>query len=440
MRTDILWAMEPDALKAYLQLSADLGNGAMDQMPQAAMADTRYQKVSDILTISDDATEATIEIRGAMTPDGPDWIDNFLGFTVTGYKQIRGAVKEIMAMESIKTVTLKMNTPGGTVDGVSETFNALSNLAQSKKLIARNEGMIASGGYWLAMAAHEIVAIGPDVETGSIGVVVRAWDWTGFYEKNGIKQVVIVSKNAPEKDANISTEKGRDRILQRINAIERVFVDTVARGRNVSTETVVKDFGRGGVLIAQDPDRSNPDAISVGMIDRLIGTATKKQTKNINAEDEQPKQEVHKMTLQEFLNENAVAKSELQTMTQQAHDAGVKEEKERVQKRVDYAKQYLGSDYGIGVHNLAIEVITGETDAVALKAAVATIDSERESRAAAEAANATEELGPTPAEGPTAAAAAEKKETIETDADVEQAIKDARVASGLDEESEGPKE
>jgi ClpP class serine protease len=49
-----------------------------------------------------------------------------------------------------------------------------------------------------------------------------------------------------------------------VDALGKVFVETVARNRGVATETVLADFGKGGILIGQD-------AVSAGLADG-IGT------------------------------------------------------------------------------------------------------------------------------------------------------------------------
>lgn len=432
MRLDLLWAMEPDALKAYLERTGEIPE---NKIPQIAAGDGRYQKVSNVWSMNEDQTEATINIQGVLTPDGPDIFDWFFGFVVTGYQQIRGAIKQIMAIDSIKTVTLAMNTPGGTVDGVDETFLSLSELAKVKTLIARNEGMIASGGYWLAIAADRIEAISPSAETGSIGVIVAGYDFSKALEDRGIKQVVIVSKNAPEKDSRISTEEGQARILQRINAIERVFTDRVAAGRGISLETVLKDFGRGGVLIAQDPDPDKSDAISVGMIDGLVGMKNNSETNNLNSKSKTLKTEVQTMDLQTFLDQNPVAKSEIETMRKQASDEGAKAEQEAVKARITVAKPFLNSEYGEAVHKLAVEVITGDADPSALKATVTAIDHQKEKAASNEAAKATDATKDTPPEPPDLSKGADDKpEVADSAEDVDAAVDSTRKKLGKDED------
>jgi len=213
---------------------------------------------------------ATIEISGPLTIAGPSRLAKFFGFGGTGYNDIISAARTLRADASIKSVTLKMNTPGGTVEGMDEAKQELDLLALDKEVVAENHGMIASAGYYVAMSASKIKALSPLSVTGSIGVVVAGLDFSGVMEANGVRKIKIVSKNAPDKQADPTTDKGRDIIQAQIDAMERVFINTVAEGRNTTTEDVIANFGKGGVLIANDPGEGIPDALSVGMIDSVM--------------------------------------------------------------------------------------------------------------------------------------------------------------------------
>ena len=117
---DSLWAAEPIRLKQYLDT---IGNATADQV-RAANDLFKAQEPADLFTIEGD--EARIEITGFLSPNGPSPIDKFFGFGGTGFKQLQAAIAEIQEMEEIKTVRLLMDTPGGTVTGTDETFQALS--------------------------------------------------------------------------------------------------------------------------------------------------------------------------------------------------------------------------------------------------------------------------------------------------------------------------
>jgi len=266
---DSIWLCEIEYLRSY----CDRVLAAEPESEQAAIAyfaDRPPER--QILTVEGDT--ATIDIRGTLT-NRPSMIGMFLGFASTSYNDLQAAIETIKADESIKTVRLAVDSPGGNLSGLDETWMAFRELAKNRALVAENRGMMASAAYWLATAADQIFATSPAAETGSIGVYLLATDYSKMDAARGIKNIRIVSKNAPLKNPDPATAEGLKAYQARLDAIERVFISRVAEGRGVPVETVEKDFGRGSMLIALDPDASKPSAVSVGMIDGVAGAGGK---------------------------------------------------------------------------------------------------------------------------------------------------------------------
>lgn len=258
-----LWLAEPNFLARYL---GRLENATAEEI-QAATDLFGEAELPSILSI--EGEEAIISITGPMSRTGPSWLARLFGFEGTAYNDIIESLKIAQENPIVKKIRLIMDTPGGEVKGTDDVFQAVQAAKKIKPVIAENYGMIASGGYWIASAATQIIATSPSAETGSIGVVVVAVDFSKMDEKAGIKVIMIRSKNAPNKYADLTKKSGRDIVQERIDALERVFISRIAEGRGVSIEHVQQNFGQGTLLIAQDPDNSNPDALSVGMIDAV---------------------------------------------------------------------------------------------------------------------------------------------------------------------------
>lgn len=229
------------------------------------------ESTPDIYTI--DGTEARIDIQGPLSKTEPSAFMK-RRYGGTSYPSIMRAIEAIKDNPEVEIVRLIMDTPGGVVTGLDEVWIGLRELAQSKRVIAENHGMIASAGYWIASAASQIVALSPGAETGSIGVQMVQTDWTKFDEMKGIKEVKILSKNAPKKNPDVSDKDGISLIQDRLDALERVFISRIAEGRGVSEEKIKTDFGQGALLIAEDPDAKRADALSVGMIDKVLNANT----------------------------------------------------------------------------------------------------------------------------------------------------------------------
>jgi len=262
--SQVVYLAEPGFLVPYLE---KIENADPSKMKNILDFMESKDELPSILSIVDGV--AFITIDGPLTKDPPSFIARFFGFGGTSYTDIIAAVEKVSADESVDEVRLLMNTPGGETVGVDEVFQAVRALSEKKHVTAENHGIIASAGYWIAVAANDIVSTAPTNMTGSIGTIAIGIDRSKFENELGIKTVRIISRQSPKK-GDIHTKGGRDELQDRVDALTRVFIQRVSEGRGVSEETVASDFGRGGMLVSQDPDEEHPDAMSVGMIDGLI--------------------------------------------------------------------------------------------------------------------------------------------------------------------------
>jgi protease-4 len=80
------------------------------------------------------------------------------------------AVRALTEDQSVKAVVLRIDSPGGSALASDLLWRALMQLRAKKTLVVSIGDMAASGGYYLASAAHRIVAE-PTSIVGSIGVV-----------------------------------------------------------------------------------------------------------------------------------------------------------------------------------------------------------------------------------------------------------------------------
>jgi signal peptide peptidase SppA len=98
------------------------------------------------------------------------------------------------AQRGAKAVALVINSPGGSPVQSALIAKRIRLLAAEKKLpvIAFVEDVAASGGYWLACAADEIIADGASI-VGSIGVVSAGFGFQDLIAKLGIERRVHTS-------------------------------------------------------------------------------------------------------------------------------------------------------------------------------------------------------------------------------------------------------
>lgn len=180
-----------------------------------------------------------------------------------GSARISRAISEARLDPEVKAIVLRVNSPGG--DGIaSDIIWREVELAQKDKPVIVSMGdYAASGGYYIACAASEIVAE-PTTITGSIGVFGLLPNAKGLMEdKLGIT-TDTVSTNTHSSAPSIAypLETKESIVLQ--SAIENfyhTFLTRVADGRKMTIANV-DSIGQGRVW-------SGAQAIKIGLVDTL---------------------------------------------------------------------------------------------------------------------------------------------------------------------------
>jgi len=233
------WAMEPTALKAFVEKVANLSAVSVITSVTVDMPKKILQVVDGV---------AKIKISGVLIKSVPGWIRLF-GFDATGYDEITGQIAEALDDNEVSAIELIVSSPGGTVAGVTEAADAIFNARNIKPVTAVVEDLAASGAYWLTSQAQSITA-GRTAEIGSIGVYSVYYDWTGFDEKAGIKTIVIRSGEHKGMGFDTITDNQIAAVQEIIDGLAGQFIDSVAAGRNKSTETI-KELATGKLWIAE---------------------------------------------------------------------------------------------------------------------------------------------------------------------------------------------
>lgn len=176
-------------------------------------------------------------------------------------RQIRLAARDT----AVSSIILDVDSPGGSVFGVPEAGEAIIEARQSKRVIAVVNHFCASAAYWLATQADEIVMTRSS-KVGSIGVMIYHEDMSKALKKRGIQpNMITFGKNKGEgHPAFPLSDESRAYLQVSADEYGRQFVEAVASGRGVTTETVMDKFGQGRMFGANE-------AIRLGMADR-IGT------------------------------------------------------------------------------------------------------------------------------------------------------------------------
>lgn len=211
-------------------------------------------------------SEGVLSMRGStavINVSGPIFRYANLFTQISGATSIESlamAFEKARSNSAVQAILLNIDSPGGEVSGVGEFAAQIRAARGDKKIIAYSGDMAASGAYWIASAASEII-LADTARAGSIGVVAT-YVIRSSQDSRGVKEYEFVSSRAPKKRPDLSTDDGRAVIQESVDDLEAEFVKAVAVNRGASIEKVISDFGQGGMLIARK-------AIAAGMADRL---------------------------------------------------------------------------------------------------------------------------------------------------------------------------
>jgi len=191
---------------------------------------------------------AALELEGVIS-DSTEFVDQ---------------LKEYGRRSAVKSVVIRINSPGGGVAASQEIYEAIKKFrAETKKKVVVSMGSVAaSGGYYVACGADRIFA-NPGTITGSIGVIAEWYNYGDLLRWAKMQNVVI--KSGTFKDAGSGTRPLTDEekayFQSLIDNLYGQFVSTVAGSRKMD-DGAVRKLADGRVYTGQE-------AKADGLVDEL---------------------------------------------------------------------------------------------------------------------------------------------------------------------------
>jgi protease-4 len=166
--------------------------------------------------------------------------------------------------KSIEAVVFRVDSPGGSAVGSDVIWREVILTKKIKPIVVSMSDVAGSGGYWVAMSAHKIVAQ-PQTWTGSIGVVWGKPNFQRLYEKLGISGERLTFGDKADIFSTFRrwTDEERELIKGEMFWTYDQFLTKVAEGRNMSKEDV-DNMGKGRVW-------TGAQAKELGLVDELGG-------------------------------------------------------------------------------------------------------------------------------------------------------------------------
>lgn len=167
--------------------------------------------------------------------------------------------------DKIRGVIVRIDSPGGGVTASDVVYQRLMRFKADRKVpvVAQMMSMATSGGYYVALAADEIVA-NPTSVTGSIGVIFSGVSLAGLLDKIGVENQTIKTGKMKDIGSPLRTMTAEERtVLQNLlGDMQARFVGLVRERRPQVTEAALDEVSDGRLLSA-------PQALQAGLIDRI---------------------------------------------------------------------------------------------------------------------------------------------------------------------------
>jgi ClpP class serine protease len=121
-----------------------------------------------------------------------------------GSIQLSNYIMEMNRLDNIGSIVMIVDTPGGEARAANAFVSAIQK--SKKPILSFIDGMSASLGVWLTSASDEVYFSNKMDQLGSIGSYCTLFDFSAYFEKEGIKIHEIyapqsIDKNKDYKDA-----------------------------------------------------------------------------------------------------------------------------------------------------------------------------------------------------------------------------------------------
>ncbi|HKR49309.1 MAG TPA: S49 family peptidase [Pseudonocardiaceae bacterium] len=206
---------------------------------------------------------AAVKLHGVITPTPAP-----LGRGVINLAVVDTALTRAFSYDRLRAVALSINSPGGSPTQSALVADRIRGLADRKRVpvLAFCEDVAASGGYWLACAADEIVAH-PTSLVGSIGVVSQGFGLHGLLERFGVeRRLYTAGANKarldpflPERQDDVEWLKG---MQTELHGMFRDWVNSRRGEALVGAVTAEQDLFTGEVWTGRR-------ALELGLVDTL---------------------------------------------------------------------------------------------------------------------------------------------------------------------------
>jgi signal peptide peptidase SppA len=280
------WLINPEVAETYLPIVASLLSGKIPEgyghsheqhpeNPTPLQVFTIGSGESGIIAASKmksyaDAPQGSIAV---ISLSGPLMKEDNCGDP--GTETIGNRIKEADQSPNIDGIILKIDSPGGSVDGTAALADIVGNT--NKPILSFVDGMMCSAAMWIGSAGDEIMASGETDIIGSIGTMISFADMQPIYEKMGMKFHNIYADGSEDKNKTFAEAKAGNYTPiknEMLNPMNAVFTKTIQKNRAGKIDMEKENVLTGKTYLSKK-------AKSAGLIDSIgsMDAAVKKVSK-----------------------------------------------------------------------------------------------------------------------------------------------------------------
>lgn len=204
---------------------------------------------------------AQIDLEGLITSAGTD--TGLLGGALPRLDLVKQALEQAVGDEQVKAVLLRIHSPGGEVTASDTLYAAVRRAAAKKPVVVYLDAVAASGGYYVACGASQIVASATTL-TGSIGVMMESFSYHGLFDKVGLGARTFTSGAFKDtlSGARPMREEEEAYVQGLVDEMYERFLGVVAQARGKTPEQLRGTVADGRVF-------TGAQALEAGLVDRV---------------------------------------------------------------------------------------------------------------------------------------------------------------------------
>lgn len=245
------WALMPDRLNAVTAVMVRWSQNVPASTDVLAAIDTDRsvrEARREAATAVASGGIAVLPLYGIITQRG-NMVDDVSGPGSVSTQQFASALRQALADDTVGQILIDIDSPGGSVYGVSELADEIASARTQKPVVAIANSLAASAAYWIGCSASEFY-VSPGGEVGSIGVWQAHFDYSQAFAAEGVKPTLIAAgKYKVEGNPYAPLDEDAQGFMQsRVDDYYASFTKAVARGRGVPISQVRDGMGQGRVL------------------------------------------------------------------------------------------------------------------------------------------------------------------------------------------------